>query len=228
MKNAAVLVLVALVSGAAGYVIRGKATPPPKPPAHDVTDAPEVAPAGTEAPRLPADYQTLKNHLALCMAFHPSESEQDKQLAMCRADLAVYRGPRPTLPDCYDFIDFAPTYDRELGEADPSPETLERAKAMTPESCVPVLTWSSRAIRQQGSCLKGDAPPGFKERYGRPIGERPLVKACASDPLHRDAFNAWLRREEDRVREMGHPIQNRVRMTPDGGVFVDVPSSLPY
>ncbi len=112
----------------------------------------------------------------------------------------------PTLPQCCDYIDFLPTYDHELGEPNPSPETLERARAMTPQTCVPVLTWASRANIQLRECFKGEMPPGFKEKYAFPTSERALVKACRSDALHLQALDAWDTREEDRAREMGHKV----------------------
>ena len=132
-----------------------------------------------------------------------------------------------TLPDCYDFADLAPIYERELGELDPSPETLERAKSLTLTDCVRVMTWAGRARKQQTSCLKGETPPGFKERYGRPVGERPLLKACGVSFSRTDLLNAWMRREEDRVREMGHEVRNHVWFGPDGGLTAEARPPLP-
>jgi len=220
------LVVVGLLTSVLGY-LAGSRKHPDRAPSSTEPPAPAetASDAAFPAPPSSGDYQTLKNKLALCMAFHPPESEQDKQLAICRNDLAVYRGPRPTLPDCYDFIDFVPTYDRELGELDPSPETLERARSLTAAECVPVLTWAERAGRQRRSCLSGEAPPGFKERYGHPIGERPFVKACNAEALKTEAMNAWLRREEDRVREMGHDVKTQLRRLPDGSYRASTPSA---
>ena len=148
------------------------------------------------------------------MAFHPSASETDKFLHMCRGDLDMCRSSRPTLPDCYDFIDFAPIYELELGEADPSPQTLERAKSLSTTECVRVITWGNRAGRQQRSCLRGESPPGWKERYGRPVTDRPFVKACRTT----DAVNAWFSRDEDRAREMGHEVKHMIWAGADGGL----------
>jgi hypothetical protein len=148
------------------------------------------------------------------MAFHPSEDEKDKQLVRCRADVEGLRA-HPTLPKCYDFVDFAPIYDRELGEAAPSPETLERAKNMTPEGCVSVLTWMARAKVQLSECLKGETPPGFREKYAFPINDRPLVKACASEALRLDALDAVITRDEDRQREMGTKVTKHMHVLPN-------------
>lgn len=217
-----------LVAGAGGYLCGART--PSRSALPGVACVPEAmaagAPAGPTPPHASGECQAVKNQLAICMAFRPSEDEKDKQLAMCRGDLGLYKN-RPTLPDCYDFMDMAPTYDRELGELDPSPETLERAKSLSVTECVRVITWADRARKQHASCLRGEPPPGFKERHGRLVDEHPFVKACQADALKTDVLNAWLRREEDRVREMGHPITHRVRVGPDGGVRVGPPSSIP-
>jgi hypothetical protein len=230
-RHVITLVLSIAVAGVGGFLLGTRTRPRPGQPVLPasvvaVGATPEAMPANVTNPSVPGDYQALKNQLAICMAFHPSSDMQDKMLAMCRGDLAACRD-RPTLPDCYNFIDFAPIYDRELGEADPSPETLERAKRLTVEDCVQVTTWAQRAMTQLSSCLKGDTPPGFKERYGRSIKERPFFKSCGTDTLRRDVFNAWFRREEDRVREMGHDVHHRVRMGSDGGILFGPTSSIP-
>jgi hypothetical protein len=175
---------------------------------------------GASSSRAPSsDCQNVKNQLAICMAYHPLESEQDKQLAMCHGDLAACREARPTLPSCYDFADAAETYDRQLGEVDPSPETIERAKNLSAEDCGAILEWAARAGGKQATCLQGAAPMGWKERYGRPIGARPFVKACNAPTMKRDdVMNAWFRYQEDRVRETGHDVAHRFHMSPDGGV----------
>jgi hypothetical protein len=214
------LALLVLASGAGGYLLRGRSQPPlPRPPPARVTEsaAPEVSPAGAAQSRPSGDCRAVQNQLAICTAYHPSEDEKDKQLAMCRGDLNLCRDGH-SLPNCYDFIDLAPVYDRELGEVDPSPETLERAKSLTIDECVRVVTWADRARRQQTSCLRGETPPGFKERYGRAIAERALVRACQTDAVRIDVLNAWLRREEDHVREMGRKVTNSIRFGPDGGL----------
>jgi hypothetical protein len=231
VKYALGLVTVALVAGVSGFVAGTCAHPPLRPVASRALAV--AAPAASDAPAasvtqppVPGDYQALKNQLAICMAFHPSSEMQDKMLAMCRGDLAACRTPRDTVKDCYDFIDFAPIYDRELGEADPSPETIERARSLTNEDCVRVITWSTRARNQRSRCLEGETPPGFKERYGS-MTDRPFLKACAAEDRRRDVLNAWLRREEERVREMGHEVRNRLRYGADGGWQLGPPSSVP-
>lgn len=178
------------------------------------------------APRVAGDCQSVKNQLAICMAYHPPQSEVEKHLAMCRADLDACRD-RPNLPACWDFIDLAPIYDRELGEIDPSPETIERARRLTPDACGRVLGWAERAGVQQRTCLKGKSPPppGFAERYGRPVHERPLVAACHTT----EGINAWLRREAERGG--GRPLHvgagagkgGILRLLPDGRMVPWVP-----
>lgn len=222
MKTVAALAL-ALVFAAGGYLwgARGRLRPAPPSPEAATLTVPEVHPGSTAPDRASTDCSSIKAQLAICMAYHPSIDEKDKQLRLCQSNLETYKKSRRTLDVCYDFIDFAPIYDRELGEADPSPETLERAKSMTATGCVSVLTWASRAQGQLTQCLEGETPPSFKERYAQPIGARALVKACNSEALHRDAMNAWLRREEGRVREMDHGIKNHLWMDPDGGIHVE-------
>ena len=53
-----------------------------------------------------------------------------------------------------------------------------------------------------------------------------LPQACQAEALHRDAINAWLRREEDRLRETGHEVNGQLRLT-DAGYRADVPALLP-
>lgn len=224
------LATLVLVSAAGGYLLgTWRQTPsrsvPPAVVAGPAQAAPDPEPVGTAPRTVPADYQAVKNQLALCMAYHPSDDEKDKQLAMCRSNLGMYKNPQ-TVPDCYDFADLASIYDRELGESDPSPETLERAKSLTLTDCVRVMTWSGRARKQQSSCLKGETPPGFKERYGRPIRERPFLKACGVSFSRTDLLNAWMEREEDRARELGHDVKNHLRFGPDGGLLAGAPSSI--
>jgi hypothetical protein len=217
------LAIVALASGAAGgYALGRRSRAAHKPAPVDVPDCAPPALVAAAVDRTPADYQALKNKLAVCMAFQQPADERDQYLLGCRAELdgcnkALVR-TRDPLSACYDFTDFAPIYDRELGEVDPSPETLERAKNMTAEECVRVMTWGSRARYQLSLCLSGDAPPGFKERYGNFMANRPLTKACNSDALKRDAMNAWFKREEGRVEEAGGRLRVRYRMGEDGGV----------
>jgi hypothetical protein len=220
MRNAAAFTL-AIVTGVGGYALRWRQQPSPKlPQAGTVSMARTAAPdahdaAGDARPsRVPGDCQTCKNQLAICMAYHPPADEKDKQLVRCRAENDALKD-RPTLPECYDFIDFLPMYDRELGELDPSPETLERAKNMTPQSCVAVIDWERRALFQLGACLKGETPPGFKEKYALPPSSRPLAKACHSQALHEKAVDAWITRDEDRVREMGHKVTRHMHLLPN-------------
>lgn len=226
----AALITAVLVSGAGGYLLgarNGQRTASLVPDVTGRATSETGSAAAAAPPTVAGDCQAVKSQLAICMAYHPSESEQDKQLAMCRGSLEACRAPRDTLTDCYEFIDFAPIYDRELGESDPTPETLERAKNMNAEACVRVMSWSRRAALQYGSCLKGsETPPAFKERY-RPVAERALVKACNSDALRADAINAMMRRDEDRLRERGHEVRHRVRIGSDGGVLFGSPSSIP-
>ncbi len=218
MKNAAALAF-ALLTGACGYALRWWVTPQPKPPSYSVENTPPETP-DRAALRTPADYHAIKNQLAICMAYHPPDDEKDRQIARCQWDLAAARTPHRTLSDCYDYIDLTPTYDRELPAGWIRPlMTLERVKNMTAADCVRVMSFSTMANRQMVSCLQGDSPPGFKERYAPP-GARPFVKACSEGALRAEAMNAWLRREEDRVREMGHEVKNRIRMDADGGVRV--------
>jgi len=220
MNNAAALML-AVVAGVGGYALRWRLQPSKPPPPSTVTmaravahDAPEIT-RDARPSRVPVDCQTCKNQLAICMAYHPSENEKDKQLAMCRGELEA-RKQHDTLPSCYNYVDFLPTYDRELGEADPSPETLERAQNMTPQTCVSVLTWEMRARLQLNDCLKGETPPGFKEKYASsPPWQRPLVKACLSDALREQALDAVITRDEDRMREMGHKVTLHTHFLPN-------------
>jgi hypothetical protein len=133
MKTTIALVVAALGTGVAGGYLWGarahaRALGPA--PALPGRDASEIVPAGTASPRSPADYQAIKNQLAICMAYHPSENEKDKQLTRCKWDLEACRTPPHTIQACYDFIDLAPVYDLELGEGAPSPETSERAKSL--------------------------------------------------------------------------------------------------
>jgi hypothetical protein len=169
-----------------------------------------------------ADVQALKNQLAVCMAFHetPEKDELTRAtLAGCESQLAMERAARPTLPDCYDFADAAATYDRELGEADPSPETLERAKHLTADDCGRVLEYTTRASYKRRSCLGGKVPVGWKERYGAPLSTRPFVKACYALPQD-VRTNAWFRYQEELVRETGRDVERRLHWSPDGGVRV--------
>ena len=210
---------VAIVFGAAaaGYAA-GRLRQPDPPQAVAV-----IATSSFEAASVPADCQSAKTQLAICMAYRPKadaagRDERDKYLAMCRSDLEACRN-KPALPACWEFIDLAPVYDRELGEPEPSPETLERAKHPSAEQCAEVLTWAQRASSQHKTCLKGEPPAGFREKYGRPPSERALVKACQRP----DAINAWLEREDARVRATGHEPTFRVRAGPDGGVLFAYP-----
>jgi hypothetical protein len=219
------IALLALGTGAAGFLL-GMRVPPhatlregvaPRAPAS--VAAPPERPGEAPAPVGSSECGTLKTQLALCMAYHPPSSDTERELAMCRGDLDLYKN-EPTWPDCYTFMDLAPIYDRELGEIEPSPETLERAKHVDIDQCMQVLTWAERARRQQRSCLKGPKPPTFAERYGRPIDERPLFKACLA--LGRPAvFNAWVERDEARIREMGGRPGGRLRLLPDGGMTAE-------
>jgi hypothetical protein len=64
------------------------------------------------------------------MAYSPKadaagRDERDKYLSSCRTDLEACRN-RPTLPACWEFIDLAPVYDRELGEGVPAPGRDQR------------------------------------------------------------------------------------------------------
>jgi hypothetical protein len=221
VKPAMVLVVVA-VAVAGGYLVGARARSS-TPPVTKLSAPAETRTEGASPIGVPADCQDVRNKLAICMAYHPPESEQDKQLAMCRGDLAAARSARPTLPSCYDFADAAATYDRELGEDDPSPETIEQAARLTAEDCGAVLEWSSRAYAKQATCLSGETPKGWKERYGRSISARPFVKACNAEGMKRDATNAWFRFQEDRARDMGHDGKPRIRMMPDGGYRVSTP-----
>jgi hypothetical protein len=182
-----------------------------------VTAAPVATGAPASQPPASADCQTARAQLAICMAFHPTSDEKDVQLSMCRGDLDLYKN-RPTLPDCYELIDLAPVYDRELGEAEPSPATIERAGRLSIDECLQVMTWAGRAENHQDACLKGPTPPGFKERYGSPIRDRPFVKACRA---HGSALvNAWFARQDAQIRETGHEPGLRTRMDADGGIRI--------
>lgn len=199
-------VAVAFAAGGSGGFLLGSRThrdaPTTSAKTHSSTEAePSTAIPALSAPRVAEDCQSVKNQLAICTAYHPAPSETEKFLAMCRADLEMCRN-KPSLPACWDFVDLAPIYDRELGEADPSPETIERAKKLSAEECAEVITWEERAGLQQRRCLNGrdEPPPGFEEKYGRPVAERPFPKACRRT----DALNAFFRREAQRGG--GHPL----------------------
>ncbi len=222
-RISALMTMLVVAAGAGGYFMGARAGTPHARPEGGRPQANAEPVSADPMPRASGDCQEVRNKLAICMAYHPPESEQDKQLAMCRGDLAAARSARPTLPSCYDFADAADTYDRELGEDDPSPETLERAKHLTAEDCGPVLEWSSRAYAKQATCLSGEVPKGWRERYGRSIGARPFVKACNAEEMKRDATNAWFRFQEGRARDMGHDVKPRIRMMPDGGYRVSTP-----
>jgi hypothetical protein len=45
-----------------------------------------------------------------------------------------------------------------------------------------------------------------------------FVKACQADGIKTDVLNAWLRREEERARAMGHDIRKSMRFAADGGL----------
>lgn len=232
MSRYAVIAIALVAASAGGYVVGRRSSSAPSP-ATSAASTSGPSPAQTSGlPQTGAgDCPSVRAQLALCMAYHPPADEKDKYLTMCRTDLDLCR-TRPTLPDCYAFIDLAPIYDRELGEADPSPETLERAKNLSAAECVQVITWSTRASVQQDSCLKGETPPRFKERYASPIRDRPFVKACRRT----DAMNAWFVREEARIREMGYEPRVKLRVGgdagllltgPDGGLIPWVPEEMP-
>jgi hypothetical protein len=203
IRNVVACVGALLVGGAGGYLLGARTHSPPAPSAAglpDVTDASlrETPRNGKQSPST-ADYQALKAQLAICMAYHEPPERKDAELAACRSSLEMCRNKPPpnSLSACYEYVDMAPIFDRELGEYDPSPETLERAKNLTVEECVRVWDWAERASRLRSTCLRGDAPPWFKERYVR-TEPRPLGKACVKDAV----YNARMEREEKRVSEI--------------------------
>jgi len=223
------LVAVAIAGAGGGFLLGVRTVPRPAPPAPGVAGSasPEAMPANVTQPLVPSDYQALKNQLAICMAFHPSSDMQDKQLSMCRGELAACRSPRETLPACYDFIDFAPIYDHELGEADPSPETIRAGQEL-----------DRRGVRPRDHVVHAGQDPAGDVPQGRSAAglQGALTARSWIDPSSRPArrprsegtcTNAWFRREEDRAREMGHEWSQRIRMAADGGMLMGPTSSIP-
>jgi hypothetical protein len=146
-------------------------------------------------------------------------------LAGCQSQLRAERAERPTLPSCYDFEDAAPTYDRKFGAAgDTSPEIAARIAHLTADECGAIMEWSTSADFKRETCLKGKVPKGWKERYGSPIEDRPLMKACRATFSWPDLSNAHDRYQEQRIREWGGVVRRTERMTPDGShVFYSSP-----
>jgi hypothetical protein len=216
------MMLALLVSGAGGYLVGRRAQPAPRAVRCAEPSEPESIAAGAAPPRLPADYQALRNEVALCRAYRqrpdvPGHDLTTDALAGCRSQLELMKNPpRSTLQACYNFADLAPVYDRELGEADPSPETLERAAHLTASECGRVLHYSKGAVGMHRTCMSGAMPIGWKERYGTLIDERPFFKACYALPQY-IRMNAMHDFEDDQLRATGAVIHPRQRMTPDGG-----------
>jgi hypothetical protein len=220
MKRIIIVLAAALAVFAVGYFVGARTSRPPA----AISRTAGGAAADTAAPaRMPADVASLKNQLAICMAYRAPQQHDGMTAALsaCRNELEVWKShPKDTLSSCHAFADTVPTYDRELGEADPSPETLERAQHLTIDDCGRVIKYAGGAASQQRTCLDGGKiPPGWKDHYGAPIWERALPKACKA-AFSRDVLaNALWRFEEQRQRETGAEPFYRMRMLPDGGLI---------
>lgn len=219
----ALVVSVGTVAGAGGYLLGARAVARSTPIGTRPTPAIVTAPAATAAAL--RDDLSRKAQLAICMAYRvpdrpdvPGHDLLTDALAGCESQLELERKEKPTYPSCYDFEDASPTYDREFGAAgDTSPEMTERAAHVTLDECGPIMDRSGRADARQRRCLKGDTPRGWRERFGSPIEERPLVKACRAAFSWPDLSNAMAAFEEQQIRDRGGVIRRSIRMTPDGG-----------